>query len=74
MAEIGKAAPEFKLKSHDGSEVSLSQYRESKHSAADISEDCALAVAVIVASPACSWRQFYARATPVQPAPGSRAG
>ncbi len=30
MAEVGKAAPEFKLKSHDGSEVSLSQYRDSK--------------------------------------------
>ena len=30
MAEIGKPAPEFKLKSHDGSEVSLSQYRGAK--------------------------------------------
>ena len=30
MADIGKAAPEFKLKSHDGSEVSLSQYQGSK--------------------------------------------
>ena len=30
MAEVGKAAPEFKLKSHDGSEVSLSQYQGSK--------------------------------------------
>ena len=27
MAEIGKPAPEFKLKAHDGTEVSLSQYR-----------------------------------------------
>ena len=30
MAEVGKAAPEFKLRSHDGSEVSLSQFRDSK--------------------------------------------
>ncbi len=30
MAEVGKAAEEFKLKAHDGSEVSLSQYRGSK--------------------------------------------
>lgn len=30
MAEVGKAAPEFKLKSHDGSEVALSQYQGSK--------------------------------------------
>jgi peroxiredoxin len=30
MAEIGKAIPDFKLKSHDGSEVSLAQYRDSK--------------------------------------------
>lgn len=30
MAEVGKAAPEFKLKAHDGSEVSLSQFRGSK--------------------------------------------
>ena len=30
MAEVGKAAPEFKLKAHDGSEVSLAQYRGSK--------------------------------------------
>lgn len=30
MAEIGKAAPEFKLKAHDGSEVSLAQYRGTK--------------------------------------------
>jgi len=30
MAEVGKAAPEFKLKGHDGSEISLSQYRGSK--------------------------------------------
>ena len=30
MAEVGKTAPEFKLKSHDGSEVSLSQFRDSK--------------------------------------------
>lgn len=30
MAEIGKAAPDFKLKAHDGSEVSLSQYRDTK--------------------------------------------
>jgi len=29
MAEIGTAAPDFKLKSHDGSEVSLSQFRGS---------------------------------------------
>ena len=27
MAEVGKAAEDFKLKAHDGSEVSLSQYR-----------------------------------------------
>lgn len=30
MADIGKAAQEFKLRAHDGSEVSLSQYRGSK--------------------------------------------
>lgn len=30
MAEVGKAAEDFKLKAHDGSEVSLSQYRGSK--------------------------------------------
>ena len=30
MAEVGKAAAEFKLKAHDGSEISLSQYRGSK--------------------------------------------
>jgi peroxiredoxin len=30
MAEVGKAAPDFKLKAHDGSEISLSQYRGSK--------------------------------------------
>ena len=30
MAEVGKAAPQFTLKSHDGSEVSLSQFRDSK--------------------------------------------
>lgn len=30
MAEVGKAAPEFKLKAHDGSEVSLAQFRGSK--------------------------------------------
>ena len=30
MAEVGKTVPEFKLKSHDGSEVSLSQYRDSQ--------------------------------------------
>ena len=30
MAEVGKAAEEFKLKAHDGSEVSLSQYRGSR--------------------------------------------
>ncbi len=30
MAEVGKAAPEFKLKAHDGSEVALSQFRDSK--------------------------------------------
>ena len=29
MAEIGTAAADFKLKSHDGSEVSLSQFRGS---------------------------------------------
>lgn len=29
MAEVGTAAPEFKLKSHDGSEVSLSQFQGS---------------------------------------------
>jgi len=27
MAEIGKAIQDFKLKAHDGTEVSLSQYR-----------------------------------------------
>lgn len=27
MAEIGTTAQDFKLKGHDGSEVSLSQYR-----------------------------------------------
>jgi peroxiredoxin len=27
MADVGKAAPDFKLKGHDGSEVSLSQYK-----------------------------------------------
>lgn len=30
MADIGKAAQEFKLKAHDGSEVSLSQFKGSK--------------------------------------------
>lgn len=30
MAQVGKEAQEFKLKAHDGSEVSLSQYRGSK--------------------------------------------
>ena len=30
MAEVGKAAAEFKLKGHDGSEVSLSQFKGSK--------------------------------------------
>jgi hypothetical protein len=30
MAEIGKTAPDFKLKAHDGSEISLAQYRGSK--------------------------------------------
>lgn len=30
MAEIGKTASEFKLKAHDGSEISLSQYHGSK--------------------------------------------
>ena len=30
MAEVGKAAPQFKLKSHDGSEVSLAQYHGTK--------------------------------------------
>ena len=28
MAEIGVAAAEFKLKGHDGSEVSLAQWRD----------------------------------------------
>ena len=27
MATVGSAAPEFKLKAHDGSEVSLAQFR-----------------------------------------------
>ena len=27
MMEAGTAAPDFKLKSHDGEEISLSQYR-----------------------------------------------
>ena len=30
MAEVGKAAPEFKLKAHDGSEVTLSQFKDTK--------------------------------------------
>lgn len=30
MAEVGKEAAEFKLKSHDGSEISLGQYRGSR--------------------------------------------
>lgn len=30
MAEIGVAAAEFKLKGHDGSEVSLAQFRGSR--------------------------------------------
>lgn len=30
MAEVGKAVPEFKLKAHDGSEISLGQYHGSK--------------------------------------------
>lgn len=30
MAEIGKPAPEFKLKAHDGTEVSLAQFHGSK--------------------------------------------
>ncbi len=30
MAEVGKACPEFKLKSHDGSEVSLIQFQGTK--------------------------------------------
>ncbi|MBL8383411.1 MAG: redoxin domain-containing protein [Burkholderiales bacterium] len=30
MAEVGSNAPEFKLRAHDGSEISLSQYRGSK--------------------------------------------
>jgi peroxiredoxin len=30
MAEIGKEAQDFKLKAHDGTEVSLSQFRGSK--------------------------------------------
>ncbi len=30
MADIGKAAAEFKLKAHDGSEISLSQYKGAK--------------------------------------------
>ncbi len=30
MAEAGKSTADFKLKSHDGSEISLAQYRGSK--------------------------------------------
>ncbi len=30
MAEVGKAAPEFKLKAHDGTEVASSQFHGSK--------------------------------------------
>ncbi len=30
MAEIGKAAQDFKLKAHDASEISLAQYRGSR--------------------------------------------
>ena len=30
MADIGKAAPEFKLKAHDGTEVSLAQFKGAK--------------------------------------------
>ena len=30
MADVGSMAPDFKLKAHDGSEVSLSQFRGSK--------------------------------------------
>jgi len=30
MADVGKPAPEVKLKAHDGSEVSLAQYKGSK--------------------------------------------
>ena len=30
MAEIGKPAPDFKLKAHDGTEVSLAQFRDSR--------------------------------------------
>ena len=30
MAEVGKACPEFKLKGHDGSEVSMSQFQGEK--------------------------------------------
>lgn len=30
MAEVGSEAPEFKLKAHDGSEVSLAQYKGQK--------------------------------------------
>ena len=29
MAEVGTAAPDFKLKSHDGSDISLGQFRGS---------------------------------------------
>ena len=30
MADVGKNAPEFKLKSHDGRTISLSEYRGAK--------------------------------------------
>lgn len=30
MAQVGTAAPDFKLKAHDGTEVSLSQFSGSK--------------------------------------------
>ncbi len=30
MADIGKTAADFKLKAHDGSEVSLSQFKSAK--------------------------------------------
>ena len=30
MADVGKTVPEFKLKAHDGSEISLSQYLGTK--------------------------------------------
>ena len=30
MADVGSTAPEFKLKAHDGSEISLSQFKGAK--------------------------------------------